>query len=739
MKYSYKIIQGNIVEVNELVIARAKSIALAALNNPAYILNPVFVKRADDSEVILVTLDIEVYQNPLNGIEEQEDIAIVCHPEDDSFPEVYALRNNFQLGLPHTNLRIEDHPVCLCVTEQLFQEVKHRFNPFEFIESIRRWLTLMSQDKLHAEDQPLDPFFFPKGFIVVPELDKIDFDNFHIEKYTSDSGLYKIQTTENNNEPYFCLPIKADEQTSGYIRRQPQLLKDLADVIFVNSIDISTFLSEKFNTANHALLSNQTRLDKKIAICCIIPVKRHVTDVTSEHTHILFFVTKKSIKEIGLESGVWGESPDKNTVVQLIGKTFIKESFEQVPIELYSPMDDFTKKTAATYNNIKPNDDRFTLIGVGALGSQVLSLFARMGYGYWTIVDYDTLYPHNLARHFLGRDAVGHSKVEKLTKELNYLVGDEFCKPVNANFITVHKEKDIVSCLKGSKAIIDISTSIAVGRLLARDYANEIPTRRISIFLNPSGQDLILLAEDTKRNYRLDFLEMEYYRFLYKNEKLHNHLTYDNGLKVRYNRNSCRETTSRINQTDIAIHASICAKAIKHIVENRKAEISIWSINPEDYTVQKHTTKPTKWEKICSCEWKIYLNCQLLDEMQALRQEKLPKETGGVLLGSIDTERKIIYIYDTIPAPEDSKETTSTFERGIKGVLDEYMKYQKITDNQIQYLGEWHSHPKGCSTTPSSLDLKLFAYLSENLSRQGNPTVMGILGDNNHSFILRQC
>ncbi len=60
---------------------------------------------------------------------------------------------------------------------------------------------------------------------------------------------------------------------------------------------------------------------------------------------------------------------------------------------------------------------------------------------------------------------------------------------------------------------------------------SKIPTRRISIFLNPSGQDLIfLLAQDTKRNHRLDFLEMEYYRFLYKNEKLHDHLTYDNGL-----------------------------------------------------------------------------------------------------------------------------------------------------------------------------------------------------------------
>ena len=114
----------------------------------------------------------------------------------------------------------------------------------------------------------------------------------------------------------------------------------------------------------------------------------------------------------------------------------------------------------------------------------------------------------------------------------------------------------------------------------------------------------------------------------------------------------------------------------------------------------------------------------------------MPKETGGVLLGSIDTERKVIYIYDTIPAPEDSEETTSTFERGIKGILDEYQKYQKITDSQIQYLGEWHSHPKGYSTNPSSLDLKLFVYLSESLSRQGNPTVMGIFGDKNYNLIL---
>ena len=35
-------------------------------------------------------------------------------------------------------------------------------------------------------------------------------------------------------------------------------------------------------------------------------------------------------------------------------------------------------------------------IGVGALGSQVLTNLVRSGYGRWTLVDEDVLHPHNL-------------------------------------------------------------------------------------------------------------------------------------------------------------------------------------------------------------------------------------------------------------------------------------------------------------------------------------------------------
>lgn len=737
MTYSYQEIQGSIVDINGLSIARAKSIALAALNNPAYILNHVFIKRDDRAEVILLRLDIEIYQNPLNGIEEQEDIAIICHPEDEFFPEVYALRNNFKLGLPHTNLRIENYPVSLCVTEQIFQEVKHRFNPFEFIESIRRWLTLTSQGKLHAEDQPLEPFYVPKGYIIVPnKANNIDSENFYISPLFPNSRLHQIQKEKNNNGAYFCFGFHADEQVTGFVRREPQIIKDLAEFVSIKGIDLSTTLSNCFNNLSQYFLGDKSLLQKKVAICCSVPVKRYSNDIEPERTEELFFVMKKTVREIGIENNIWDETPDKKNIVPLLGKSFTKEIIEQMGIEIYSTMIDFNRLTAALYNNETPNKDKFILIGVGALGSQVLSLYARTGYGEWNIIDNDLLFPHNLARHALGRESMGFSKVNKLSAQLNFLIGEEFCKPIKDDFVKVHKDGNIISLLKDSKAIIDTSTSIAVERLLARDYANDINTRRISAFLNPKGKDLIILSEDEKRKYRLDFLEMEYYRFLYRNEKLHDHLIFEDDLRIRYNRNSCREISSRINQIDILLLSSICAKAIRNIVEHRDALISIWRIDDNDYTVQKYTTVPTKWEKVYSNAWKVYLNNQLLDEMCFLRSQKLPKETGGVLLGSIDMERKIIYVYDTIPAPEDSSETTSSFERGIEGVLEEYSKYRKITDNQIQYLGEWHSHPKGCSTNPSMLDIKLFAYLADKLSRQGYPTLMGILGDSNCSFTI---
>ena len=72
--------------------------------------------------------------------------------------------------------------------------------------------------------------------------------------------------------------------------------------------------------------------------------------------------------------------------------------------------------------------------------------------------------------------------------------------------------------------IIDASTSIAVERNLALDNSYG-DARRSSVFLNPKGTELVLLYEDTERKYRLDLLEMTYYRMLIVDERLNDHLS----------------------------------------------------------------------------------------------------------------------------------------------------------------------------------------------------------------------
>jgi len=63
------------------------------------------------------------------------------------------------------------------------------------------------------------------------------------------------------------------------------------------------------------------------------------------------------------------------------------------------------------------------------------------------------------------------------------------------------RELEIQTAIENSIAVIDCSASVAVGRYLAHSYGGH---RRMSIFLNPSGTDLVLLAEPADRSIRVD-------------------------------------------------------------------------------------------------------------------------------------------------------------------------------------------------------------------------------------------
>src|SRR3990170_2384046 len=67
--------------------------------------------------------------------------------------------------------------------------------------------------------------------------------------------------------------------------------------------------------------------------------------------------------------------------------------------------------------------------------------------------------------------------------------------------------------------------------------------------------------------------------------------------------------------------------------------------------------------------------------------------------------------------------------RGKQGLASAVDNVRVRTDGQLQYVGEWHSHPSGYSTKPSTDDTKVCEWLAKYAERDGNPPVMLIAGE----------
>ncbi len=101
-----------------------------------------------------------------------------------------------------------------------------------------------------------------------------------------------------------------------------------------------------------------------------------------------------------------------------------------------------------------------------------------------------------------------------------------------------------------------------------------------------------------------------------------------------------------------------------------------------------------------------------LRKVRALRKAALPAETGGVLVGYHDLNEGRVYVVDALNAPPDSIGTRESFERGVKGLRPQIEQIGRRSAHQINYLGEWHSHPQGHNARESVDDVRQLLYLA---------------------------
>lgn len=90
-----------------------------------------------------------------------------------------------------------------------------------------------------------------------------------------------------------------------------------------------------------------------------------------------------------------------------------------------------------------------------------------------------------------------------------------------------------------------------------------------------------------------------------------------------------------------------------------------------------------------------------------------------------------------LPSPADSTEWPNLYIRGARDLSRKVAIYERRTDGMLGYVGEWHSHPSGSSSSPSTLDRQALANVAVELGADGLPALTLIVGDKDLTVLLR--
>lgn len=686
-----------------------------------------------------VCLDVEVErpQDLAHSIRAIESIAVLF-PLDGRQPSILALREDFP-ETPHQNLSPLGGPCSLCIDDRPWPEARLTVTGYDIARRVQLWLSKAARGELHDPTQPPDPVFFDSplnlvvpGSIMVETTEPVGLDGW--VRQDNESLILTRETQPSGMPPAFTILVfRAHPQRMTRLRHAPHTLATLNSELEHGGIRLYDQLEMSLKAWAGLETADIRRLSSRLAVLIVFPVtagqQPGVNDVRA-------FITFETAGEIGVALGVLcrndSQVGDKRAYIAAIPAG--SPTNADLPVAPANVHFALNRDLAAAITG-RVNSDRrcAVIVGAGSLGSQLSLNLAREGAFLWAVVDDDHLLPHNLVRHALFAEDIGAPKAGALAQKLAGVLGEPVAA-IQSNVL--HPDEDttqaLSTALTEANVIIDASASVAVSRHLSD--LPEVNARRISVFFNPAGTSVVLLAEDTARSITLRDLEAQYYRVVSSDPALSDHLGVE-GQGIRYS-GSCRALTNRIPATNAALLSALAARGTAQALETDKATISIWTLaeNGEVHLAQREGASVTQTQL---CDWKVAYDAGLLQDLRVLRGAKLPKETGGVLLGIVDMGRKTAYVARALPEPEDSRASETAFERGIVSLQEQVSDAVTATMHQLRYIGEWHSHPDGASTTPSYTDIAQLAWLGEELENEGLPGLMAIVGTNGSiSFVL---
>ena len=727
---------GERVDLGELQNQRAIEFAFAVkAHDYADFIHAV---RSKDCEGVQFDICAEIPQNPVDDIRSRERISVLFPQNPRSSPRVLALRKSFPSKLLHLNGTPHGHPRSLCLFGQDFREVAYGLTAQCLLSRVFEWLSKAATGKSHLPDQPLEPFILaPLQVIFDPEELARDLGDRLLFLGRISDTLFKLgsisiaEHKERLPEPPCLIPIRifdVEPWHSRLINEVPTTVEELNILLKKVGVDLIERLQGKTIEIYNKCEGKKNLWERIFAYNYLLVIrlpKTREANGTIEDVEELAFFVGDTIGELGQKIGVlkkqskqWG---------RLI-KPYSVSDLTKTKIDAVRPIHTLNRGLAIRLAGIQSESvSRITAIGAGAIGSQIILNLARQGIGKWLIIDEDHLLPHNHSRHALSGQYEGMPKADILSNEIRILLNEKEAATGEARDVLAIEpsSEDAKEYFQDVDHIFDFSVSPAVLRHLASiDHRAPVTCT----FLLKNGRVLVVISEGLQKDVRLDYLDVQLAAAVTERPELESLYASAGDPAIRYS-TACRDVTTVLAQDVVATQAGIASQFLSSNMANEFPSIVVWTLSPEDLTVSRAEVPTYRTHVVNTGKWEVRISQRAIDLMQQYREEKLPNETGGVILGAFDVLSKTVYVGSVLPSPSDSEEWPMSYIRGAKGLKKQVTGIAEQTGGNLHYVGEWHSHPDRCSREPSDDDIKAHAWLMEKMGEDGFPGVMLIQGD----------
>ena len=729
---------ANVSEVagTNLAIPRARALLDAVTRQRDFTVVQL-LQRLTDGKSLIECLVVEVECDgvpPKNafGINYRERLVLRIPADPKRLIEVLALRKDFPI-LMHQNQGIPGAPASLCLYFEPAATVNRTWTPQNFLRRIQWWLERSAEGSLHPADQPVEHLFFATNFeLVVPW-------NFAALRADPSLRFVIARGAERADSGFTCfmeailkdaahktgtaapIELQLAPVVHGFVERDPQTLGQLADILARRGTELVPALHAALQLRAGDAGTPISADDKFTVILLHIPVSRTEGADPVAVSHRAFVVLTGAL-ELGVAIGA----------LFLHEKRYYKDLLNAQPSSAWRdqgicPMDVLSLNDAAAarrQSGLSDAGPNGVLIGAGSLGSAMLNLWGRSGWGRWTVIDKDHIKPHNLSRHTAYAQHIGQYK-SAVAAELHDAAvhGATNVTPICADASDFTQEP-VASALTSSTLVVDASTTLEYPRAAS---AVDTFSRHVSAFVTPSGNAAVLLVEDPGRAIRLRSLEAQYYRAVIQSDWGADHLA--GNARSFWSGASCRDISMVMPYSRVIGHASTLAEQIQAASASTAASIRVWQRDPARGSVEVHDVQPDTERRMQLGEFDLFIDAGAEAQLRDLRATGLPNETGGVLLGYYDFNIKAVVVVTCLPAPHDSTASQGAFKRGIAGLADAVNEASRRTAGIVGYIGEWHSHPRGHTATPSRDDFVQLVHLALGMSDDGLPAVQLIVGE----------